>query len=505
MQVIEHLTSSAFSHLPALLFSGSSSHSCSLLPSDAHAGFPTFTVYKPRLVIITTPNHSFAPYFAPPSSSSFARNPRQSASALAACEDAHLHPDPTGRTSPTRLFRDPTHLFEFTSSEFHDWATSLAASTPGADDYELTFDGVGSLAQYWGSVSSGGYHDPQIPFPPPSKDVHPAMKDEATTTALPEDPRTFFATQIAVFRRRDPPSSAVSEEGEKADGGRNPRPSRPSPLPFYSRLTSPSSSHGAPRWTSSIEPATLPPQTLHSSFTLPSHPPLSAPSSHADILNSLERIFIEARRGPLLSLANIWRLGVGSSSFSSSPSAPSPQSPKPLTAPPLRELVAGGLTPILDALLSEEAGDEWELENLAAADEAAGEEGGARRVRRGKESLGIRWLAYEEVEVEAVRSWGIEEEVDEGKEEEVREEGEEGDGEAQYLAFPPSIDYAASGWGESSATGEWGRLSQSQSEKGKEGKGERERDEVRGEAEAGEHAREPAEVEAKSGWGDDEW
>jgi hypothetical protein len=120
--------------------------------------------------------------------------------------------------------------------------------------------------------------------------------------------------------------------------------------------------------------------------------------------------------------------------------------------------------------------------------------------------LGVRWSGYEEEEVEAVQSWGNEEEVDEGKE----EEGDEGDEEAQNLSFPSSTDYVASGWGESSATGEWGSLRQSQSDERKEGGKGREEYEAKagagtadGEAAKESHGR--TETSAVSGWGDDEW
>jgi hypothetical protein len=65
--------------------------------------------YQPRLLVVTTPNHEFNSYFAPPP----AKKGRVST------EDRY--PDPTGRTN--RVFRDDDHKFEWTMAEFQDWAT----------------------------------------------------------------------------------------------------------------------------------------------------------------------------------------------------------------------------------------------------------------------------------------------------------------------------------------------------------------------------------------------
>ncbi|GAA6062513.1 hypothetical protein JCM10212_001563 [Sporobolomyces blumeae] len=185
-EVIEHMTSPALARLPNLVFS----------------------VYAPRLVVITTPNHSFNPYFPPPSSTSRSDDVELSS--------RHLNRDPTGRTH--RLFRDPTHEFEFTPEEFRAWAEQLQSNH--ADEYELTITGVGSLASYYYDRET---RTSKIPFPPPSLSLHPALKSDPYSTEPVRDPTEFYATQIAIFTRK------YSHEPE-----RTPRSARPVPLPFFS-------------------------------------------------------------------------------------------------------------------------------------------------------------------------------------------------------------------------------------------------------------------------------
>ncbi|GAA6006730.1 hypothetical protein JCM11491_003161 [Sporobolomyces phaffii] len=197
-EIIEHLTEAALSKLPNLLFN----------------------VYSPRLVVITTPNHAFNPYFPPPDPST----PSSSAS-----EPSTLFPDPTRRTE--RVFRDPTHLFEFTPDEFETWCRRALADCGSTDEYTLSFTGVGSLAAYY--ADSGGVP----PSPPPSLAFHPALASAyADAYAVPARPDTFYATQVAVFEKK------FSHEAE-----RSPRSARPVPLPFFSSSTTdPPSSSGSP-------------------------------------------------------------------------------------------------------------------------------------------------------------------------------------------------------------------------------------------------------------------
>ncbi|GAA5883010.1 hypothetical protein JCM16303_006788 [Sporobolomyces ruberrimus] len=185
-EVIEHMPTSALSKLPNLLFN----------------------VYSPRLIIITTPNHLFNPYFPPPSPTGYV-------------DESHLFPDPTHRTNPPRVFRDPTHLFEFTPDEFREWCQEILDSTGNTEEYSLSFKGVGSLSSYYSSTSS-------IPFPPPSLSLHhEALKDHQFMKEPIRDPSKFYATQIAVFEKK------FSNESE-----RSPRSARPVPLPFFTTSSS---------------------------------------------------------------------------------------------------------------------------------------------------------------------------------------------------------------------------------------------------------------------------
>ncbi|BGP20707.1 hypothetical protein JCM10213_001047 [Rhodosporidiobolus nylandii] len=402
-EVIEHLTPAALARLPGLIFE----------------------VYKPRLAIFTTPTHEFNPYFPPPSRSS------RSSSAALEQEESHLYPDPTGSTS--RVFRDPTHLREFTSAEFRCWAEEVHDKHAGREEYDFSFTGVGSLAGYWGSVSS--YSVAIIPFPPPAKDLHPALKDHSAVLALPEDPRQFFATQIAIFRRRDPlPNgpypAGVSSKAEE----RFPRSPRPTPLPFFSGSSSPSlaSSTSSPAAASHSRSPSYPTRhELAGSLSLPTHPSLSPAPSTADIRSALRALFTRERRAEM-SLADVWRLGTG------------PRG--------VRELVGGRVAIVPEALVEDE---EWELERLE------GEEGG--RERRGMEGLLLRWTAYEPPSEEEEGGRYVWSDDDEG-EEPSREEGEgvgrgEDDGPLLQLEedggpVPETAAVGYGGWG--APTAAWG-------------------------------------------------
>lgn len=81
-------------------------------------------VYSPRIVVVTTPNHEFNPYFISSSTEE---------------ADQNRFPDPTGNTR--RVFRDDDHQFEWTQEEFRTWAEAAA----DAEGYQVTFTGVGSL------------------------------------------------------------------------------------------------------------------------------------------------------------------------------------------------------------------------------------------------------------------------------------------------------------------------------------------------------------------------
>ncbi|GAA5897704.1 hypothetical protein JCM5296_000858 [Sporobolomyces johnsonii] len=335
-EVIEHLTPSALARLPSLLFS----------------------VYSPRLIILTTPNHSFNPYFPSPSSGS------PSSSPAASEEESHRHPDPTGRTS--RIFRDATHTLEFTPNEFRALAEQWQRDH-AAEDYDLSFSGVGSLSSYYSSLPEG------IPFPPPSAHLHPALSNDPFSLAPPADPSTFFATQIAIFRRR------YSHAPE-----RSPRSARPTPLPFFTGTPPASPGESAPGGNGAQRPglgrrqSTLPlPHKLVVSHVHAADPAAGRPVSLVEVLEEVRSVFREEGRGEL-SLAEVWRVG-GRGTTGGGMS--------------LREMAGGEVGTVVEALVEADAlggGDEgegeWEF-RLAA-------EGGEGRRPTGMDALLVRWMKY---------------------------------------------------------------------------------------------------------------
>ncbi|BGP35812.1 hypothetical protein JCM10296v2_007664 [Rhodotorula toruloides] len=363
-EVIEHLTPTALARLPNLLFS----------------------VYSPRLIVVTTPNHAFNPYFVPSSPSASRRRPRHPTTGNDG-EESHVHPDPSGRTN--RVFRDPTHLFEWTPEEFRSWCEEALTANSSEDEYDLRFTGVGSLASYYSKTDTGEFQ-----FPPPSLDEHPALASYPTSLAPPEKPREFFATQIAIFTRR------FSGEPE-----RSPRSARPVPLPFFTPSSASSATTSPSTATIPLSPAgsTRPPLGSRQSSALPiphklvystthrSHPTSFSPASSAEILSSLSHIFLSKRRGDTLSLSDLWRDSE------------------------LRELCGGEVGRVVDALVEDDEEGEWEVARLGDGEE------------KGKDALGVRWRAYEERlgEVRAEEERERQELADEQEEDEREEQKEE--------------------------------------------------------------------------------
>lgn len=367
-EVIEHLTPTALARLPNLLFS----------------------IYSPRLIVITTPNHAFNPYFVP-SSSSTSRQRRRFPTTGTEDEGAHLYPDPSGRTN--RVFRDPTHLLEWMPEEFRAWCHEALASHSSEDEYDVRFTGVGSLASYYSKTESG-----EVQFPPPSLDKHPALASYATSLAPPEKPSEFYATQIAVFTKR------FSGEPE-----RSPRSARPVSLPFFTPSSAPSTATSPTLATVPLSPAasTRPSLGSRQSSALPvphkvvfstthrAHPASSSPASSPEILSTVSRIFLDKRRGDILSLADLWR------------------------DPELREACGGEVGRVVDALVEDDEEGEWEVSRL---DEGA---------KTGKDALGVRWRMYDE-RMEEMRAAEERERLERGDEAEGEQETEE---EAEELAL----------------------------------------------------------------------
>ncbi|GAC94233.1 hypothetical protein PHSY_001804 [Pseudozyma hubeiensis SY62] len=128
-----------------------------------------FGKYRPRLVLVTTPNYCFNDHFG---------------------EDLSTRPgfpDPTGRTN--RVFRHDDHKFEFTPDEFQKWCETIA------DDfgYQVQIQGIGS----------GIYRIPKDQMDPPVPPEHGAKvwKASRPRTTSNTDRRLRFATQSAFFVR----------------------------------------------------------------------------------------------------------------------------------------------------------------------------------------------------------------------------------------------------------------------------------------------------------------
>ncbi|GAA5820344.1 hypothetical protein JCM3770_002775 [Rhodotorula araucariae] len=408
-EVIEHLTPSALARFPSLLFS----------------------VYKPRLVIITTPNHAFNPYFPlPSSSSSSASRPTWSRNNPATDEGhpSHLFPDPTGRTA--RVFRDATHTLEWTPSEFQAWCTNALRSAGAEDVYDVEHTGVGSLEAYYRPCGDG-----TVPFPPPSLALHPALAEHPLCTARPEDPRSVFATQIAVFRRRQgpPPGPGAGAGGEQDRYGKgreeekddddsvarsaddHERPSRSphvSPINTYSPLPPvPPSASSTP----DPAPVSAPraPHALVATATHPAHPAARAcasagpPASPAALRQAVRAAFRRARRGECMSIDEVWRADAGRGETEGEGEGEGEGERERR----VRALARGEVGALVDALLADDHDDdddggkaEWAFERLVA------DEG--RRELRGWEALGVRWRRYdaevaelERAEAEEDRRW----------------------------------------------------------------------------------------------------
>ncbi|CDR48780.1 hypothetical protein NBRC10512_007195 [Rhodotorula toruloides] len=428
-EVVEHLTPTALARLPNLLFS----------------------VYSPRLIVITTPNHAFNPYFVPSPPSTSRRRPRHSTTGTDD-EESHLHLDPSGRTN--RVFRDATHLFEWTPEEFRSWCGEALAAHSSEDEYDLRFTGVGSLASYYSKTETG-----EVQFPPPSLDKHPALASYPTSVAPPENPREFFATQIAVFTKR------FSGEPE-----RSPRSARPVPLPFFTPSSASSATTSPSSATIPLSPAgsTRPPLGSRQSSALPIPHKLvystthradlasSSPASSAELLSSLSLIFLHKRRGDTISLSDLWR------------------------NLELREACGGEVGRMVDALVEDDEEGEWEVSRLGEGE------------KKGKDALGVRWRVYEErleemcAEEERERlEQGDEQEQDERDEEEQLELSED-EGHARHEAEKQDSPWGGrSGWGAGQGNG------------GQEG------------GAAGQDwrvAQEAAQAQPRgSGWADDEW
>ncbi|KAI5481302.1 small RNA 2-O-methyltransferase [Pseudohyphozyma bogoriensis] len=350
-EVIEHLNPSSFNKFSSVVLGN----------------------YSPRIVIVTTPNHEFNPYFVP--------SPKEE-------ESQNCCPDPTGRTN--RMFRDSDHQFEFTQAEFEQWAREAAKE----HDYKVEFSGVGSLASYFQSKDS-------IPFPPPSLSHHPALANFPSSKSLPSDPRNFFATQIAVFTKK------FSGEPE-----RSPRSHKTTPLPFFSpppsSVSTPELSAPPTPGVSGLETSPFPlrPNTTQHRNSVPNvphklvvthfhrpHPSANNPFPPDQILRILRDLFTNYFERPVVNLRDLYN------------------------RPDVRIACGGLIGSLIDAVVDEEEG-EWDFKVDAE--------------KRGDFAIDVvweKWIESGELKERRKRAEGGQE----GSEEEVSDEEEE-EGKAAFVA-----------------------------------------------------------------------
>lgn len=207
------------------------------------------------------------------------------------------------------------------------------------------------------------------------------MKDSPNSIQLPINPNTFFATQIAIFKKN------YSQEAE-----RSPRSHRATPLPFFSPPTSPSNSNldlnklsisSTPKSngkSSNPTPMILKSQRLTSNLALtphqhlkthihPPHPLASEPQSHLTILNEMKRLIDTKFQTPVINLRDFWNVKS------------------------LRLICGGFINSIVEAVLEsgehleEGEEDEWDFILLVGGIQSG-------RELKGDEALGIIWKNY---------------------------------------------------------------------------------------------------------------
>jgi len=331
-------------------------------------------------------------------------------------------------------------LFEFTPEEFKIWCKDALKQTGSTDEYDLEFTGVGTLSSYYGSSAE---KKKNLPFPPPSISLHPALHNDPHSIHPISRPQEFYATQIAIFKKK------FSNESE-----RSPRSARPVPLPFFS-----------PPLSSTLLPTeqnaticmkgeeALPLQIPHRLIGCYVHKPRkeSITYSREKVLRELEKIFNSNaeeektdERGiggggiGWLNLSEIWRIGgLPSTTTEDSPEGRghdndddySEEKTNGGRKPCLREMVGGEIGTLINHLLDEDEQDgenDWIFERV--------EKDTNGRKAQGIEAMRIGW-----------RRW-------EGRKEEELEEGEESErkGESDGLRFDGLTENGAEdGWGRS--------------------------------------------------------
>lgn len=191
-EVIEHLYQRQLEKFPEILFGS----------------------YRPRIIVITTPNYDFNQYFGKAKQSSAEDVAKEYTGERTEDETKNSFKDPTGRTE--RYFRDEDHKFEWTEKEFKDWCGMITSKY----DYTVEYSGVGSLRNYFGKSGMHSLSE-NDPFDSSSSSKVPPRHIQEMLDSVP-DPSKMFATQTAVFRRK------FAYESE-----RSPRSPIQMPLAFY--------------------------------------------------------------------------------------------------------------------------------------------------------------------------------------------------------------------------------------------------------------------------------
>lgn len=233
------------------------------LPERTLAKFPdiVFGNYRPRIVVVTTPNYDFNRFFeldrdrkAKHRAREERRRRREQEGSRSADvsgtsakhsngkgkarkddddddvevldkageeeESRRSFMDPTGRTE--RCFRDDDHQFEWSQAEFRTWCDSITSKF----EYTVELSGVGSLRNYYGKggmrVQEQGQEQGEDGMGVSETEDEAVPGYIRRALASVDDPSTFFASQCAVFRR------TYAYEPE-----RSPRSPVQMPLAFY--------------------------------------------------------------------------------------------------------------------------------------------------------------------------------------------------------------------------------------------------------------------------------
>lgn len=290
--------------------------------------------------------------------------------------------------------------------------------------------GVGSLLNY--------YSGEPIPTLPPSLDDHPALKDEPSSKDGIEDPATFFATQIAVFTRKEglidveersprcrrtsmlpffSPSLSSAQEGSDtfATGSPKSAPSSParSSIPL---VASPATSDSRPLVPSPTRSVRIHSLVSRRIFPALPFPPLqSIEETHRQILALLKLILVGEFNESKISLSRLWNC-------------------RSADGAALRLVCEGRISRVLECIIdAEEANEPWAFEVVTTEDHTA------------EDAVFIEWREFVGTSYEEIRNG-------ETWREEVAQESE-GDDAVEELRREPSIAAVTAAWGDEVSIG----------------------------------------------------